>query len=107
MDSKGIKKRIFAFKLNEVSSSNWIAVGICHKKTIIDKIYNFGFSTLGHGAYLISSNGGTWSNHDSTANNIVKSFNFIKNDIIVCCYDPILKKITFSKDGGSTYELKI
>jgi len=77
LNSKGIKKRVFAFKIKEVSSNNWIALGICHAKIIIEKAFNFTFSTLGHGAYMISSNGGTWSHHDSAANNLVKSFNFI------------------------------
>ena len=77
LNSKGIKKRVFAFKIKEVSTSNWIAVGICHAKIITDKTFNFTFSTLGHGAYMISSNGGTWSHHDSTANNLVKAFNFV------------------------------
>lgn len=55
----------FAFKINIVSSTynnNWIAVGVCHKNIVVSKGYNFAFSALGHGAYMISSNGGTWSN---------------------------------------------
>ena len=101
LNSKGVKKRTFAFKLKEVSSSNWIAVGICYKNVIISKNYNFTFSSLGHGAYMISSNGGTWSNHDSTANNLVKSFYFGKNDIVMCEYSPKEKKLVFTKINGA------
>ena len=39
----------------------WLAVGMCQKNKIISNNYSFPFSTLGHGAYMISSNGGTWS----------------------------------------------
>jgi len=44
--------------MKEVNPSNWIGVGICHKNIIKAKNYNFTFSQLGHGAYMISSNGG-------------------------------------------------
>jgi len=47
---------------------------------------------------MISSNGGTWSNTDSTANNTVKAFKFVKGDIIVCEYNPAEKMLTFTKE---------
>ena len=48
----------FGFRMKEVHTSNWIAVGMCHLKTIENKQFNFGFNNIGHGAYMISSNGG-------------------------------------------------
>jgi len=55
---------------------------------------------------MISSNGGTWSNIKSDANNLVKTFKFAVNDIVICDYDPIAKTITFSKHGTTeTYSL--
>ena len=60
--AKGNKKKTFAFRMKEVNPSNWCAVGLCHKNIIVSKNYNFTFSQLGHGGYMISSNGGTWSN---------------------------------------------
>ena len=45
-----------------MNNSKWLGVGICLKKIVTDKKYNFEFSKLGHGAYIISSNGGSWSN---------------------------------------------
>ena len=33
---------------------------------------------------MISSNGGSWSNIDQKANNVVKAFTFIESDIILC-----------------------
>jgi hypothetical protein len=44
--------------MKEVNASNWIAVGMCHLKTIEVNKYAFGFSSVGHGAYMVSSNGG-------------------------------------------------
>jgi len=62
------------------------------------KGYTFNFSALGHGSYMISSNGGTWSNTDSTANNTVKAFKFAKGDIIICEFSPAEKLLTFYKE---------
>ena len=75
--------------MKDINVSNWVAVGVCHKNIIASKNYNFTFSQLGHGAYMISSNGGTWSNTQTTFNNVVKAFKFAKNDIVICDYDPI------------------
>jgi len=66
---KPIKKLYFKIKVN---TSDWIAVGMCHKKIIQAKNYDFTFSNTGHGAYMISSNAGTWSNINGTFNNVVK-----------------------------------
>lgn len=54
----GIKK--IAFKVKE-SSSNWVAIGVCHPKIIAGKNFGFNFSSIGHGAYMVSANGGIWS----------------------------------------------
>lgn len=66
---KGSKK--FAFKIRE-SSSNWLAIGVCHKKVIQSKAYGFVFGSVGHGAYMISSNGGSWSHLRADQNNTIK-----------------------------------
>jgi hypothetical protein len=47
-----------AFKVKE-NQSNWLAVGVCYKNTVASSDYTFNYSTLGHGAYLVSSNAGT------------------------------------------------
>ena len=68
---KGSKVKTFSFKVKE-STSNWVAVGMCHHKLVANKNYAFNFSNLGHGGYLVSANGGSWSNTKSDANNTVK-----------------------------------
>ncbi len=47
----------FAFKINQ-SCSNWLAVGCCYKNIVSSNSFNFNYSMVGHGGYLISSNGG-------------------------------------------------
>jgi hypothetical protein len=65
--------------------SNWIAVGMCNKKKVIDNKYKFPVEG-GHGCYIISSNGGSWSNYESSNNRVVKSFHFKENDTILVEY---------------------
>lgn len=38
--------------------AGWVGVGICFKKVIVGKSFKFDYNSLGHGSYLISSNGG-------------------------------------------------
>lgn len=54
----GAKAVKVGFKVKE-NHSNWLAVGVCYKNTVASSDYNFNYSTLGHGAYLVSSNAGT------------------------------------------------
>lgn len=59
VNDKGPKSIKVAFLIKE-NSSNWVAVGLCHKNVVQANNYQFNYSTLGHGGYLISSNGGNW-----------------------------------------------
>jgi hypothetical protein len=52
--------KTYGFKIRE-SSSNWLAVGMCHKGIVSSKNFGFNFSAIGHGGYMVSSNGGSWS----------------------------------------------
>ncbi len=64
-------------------SSDWIGIGIARSKTVANKNYEFdNYEQTGHGYYMISSNGGTWSNHDSEVNNSIKGIIFKTGDII-------------------------
>jgi hypothetical protein len=67
----------FAFKVKE-SSSNWVAVGMCHKNLVATKNYGFNFSAIGHGAYMVSANGGSWSNIRADQNNSIKVIIFLQ-----------------------------
>ena len=60
-----------SFKVKE-SNSNWVAVGMCHKNIVKSKNYGFNFSSIGHGAYMVSANGGSWNNTKVEQNNSIK-----------------------------------
>lgn len=68
---KGEQIKDYAFKIKE-STANWIAVGMCHKNIVASKSYCFNFTVLGHGAYMISSNGGSWNSANASQNNSIK-----------------------------------
>lgn len=63
-------------------------------------------NNIGHGSYLISSNGYSWS-HSQQSNNIaVVSFKFKQNDQIEITYDK--SKISLlNKSTNQKYDLKI
>ncbi|KRX06241.1 HECT-domain-containing protein [Pseudocohnilembus persalinus] len=84
------------FEINKVSN-NWIAVGLAQKKTVMKNNYGFKYAELNHGAYMISSNGGSWSSHQEEYNNCVKAFRFSNQDVIIMDYFPQQKLIKFTK----------
>ena len=63
--------------------NNWLAVGLCHKKTVEAKKYVFGNGS-GHGGYLITSNGLSWHTSDQMMNNRNFSFPFGVGDEVTC-----------------------
>ncbi len=77
-------KRKIAWVLRVVKLSGWIGLGVCIKDKIVGAGYKFTYENLGHGSYLISSNGYTWSSSKQANNSAyVGSFNFTTNDYIV------------------------
>ena len=77
-----------------------MAVGICHKETVTANGFHFNYASVGHGGYLISANGGSWSTLDANCNNVVNSFVFTKNDVISVYYDSADKKVTWNKKNS-------
>lgn len=64
---------------------------------------------MGHGAYLIASNGSTWSDSDKDQNGtVMNSFGFKDGDIINCLFDADRKTLFFTKEKTQEhYTLKI
>ena len=59
VESKDIKK----WTVKIIKLVSWIGVGVCHKDKIVSENFNFNYSNIGHGSYLISSNGYSWSSY--------------------------------------------
>lgn len=77
---------------------------MCHPKVVASKNYGFNFSAIGHGAYMVSANGGSWSHTKAEHNNSVKAFKFTKGDVIQAIMNPLDKSITFKKNA-ETYQI--
>lgn len=89
----------FSFKVME-ASSNWLAVGFCHRNVVQSNNYSFVFGSVGHGAYLMSSNGGSWSHFMPEFNNTIKAIKFGKGDTVHALIDQSSSKISFSKNAA-------
>ena len=86
----------------------WIGLGICLKNIIKNANYHFNYNNIGHGSYLVSSNGYSWSHSVKEFNSAAKTFHFTVNDIIYMEYDPMDKKLRFRKNkGNEKFELSI
>lgn len=48
--------------------ASWIGVGVCHINAIKKSAFNFNYTNTGHGNYLISSNGYSWSSYQKEYN---------------------------------------
>ena len=93
------------FKIHQ-NRENWIALGICYPEIVINNKNKFRYYTIGHGVYAISSNGGSWSHHESSDNNCIKGFTFTESDVIEVKFEPTKLKVLFSTKLEK-YELKI
>lgn len=82
----------------------WVGVGICLQKKITAANYHFNYTNIGHGSYLISTNGYTWSHSVKEFNSAFKCFQFTINDVVYIEYDPQNLKLRFRKNqGGEKY----
>lgn len=84
--------------LKVIKFVGWVGVGICLKNVITKANYYFNYSATGHGSYMISNNGYSWSHSDSTFNSAHKTFNFSVGDIVYVEYDKLAKKLRFRKN---------
>ncbi|EAR90775.1 transmembrane protein, putative (macronuclear) [Tetrahymena thermophila SB210] len=96
----------WGFKIK--SLIGWIGIGICLSSIIKGFNYHFKYSKIGHGSYLLSGNGYTWSHSKSEQNSQNKSFHFITGDTIYLEFDPQEKKLKFLKGkSNEKYTLEV
>ena len=86
----------------------WAGVGICLKNSIKAANYHFNYTNIGHGSYLISTNGYSWSHSVKDFNSAFKTFQFTVNDTVYIEYDAKDGKLRFRKNmGPEKFELDI
>lgn len=64
---------------------------------MLEKKFKFDCNNLGHGTYLVSSNGYSWSHSKKEDNVSFKNFHFEKNDTIYIEFDPQAQVINYYK----------
>ena len=93
------RKSRWAIKITHLN--NWVGLGIALKNKMTEKQFKFDCNNLGHGSYLVSSNGYSWSSTKKEDNVAFKNFHFENNDTIYIEFDPQAQNITFFKVANS------
>jgi hypothetical protein len=62
--------------------AGWIGVGISLKNVVKQANFYFNYNTIGHGSYMISNNGYSWSHSSVNFHSTNKAFPFKLGDII-------------------------
>ena len=102
----GKRKQCWGIKIKKFVG--WVGLGICLRNTIKKANYYFNYTNIGHGNYLISSNGYSWSHSVKEFNSVSKTFQFTVNDIVYVEYDPTTWKLRFRKNqSADNFELTI
>lgn len=87
---------------------SWIGVGACHINKIKEANFNFYYSNTGHGSYLISSNGYSWSSYKPEYNSKYEPFQFKTGDIIHLEFSLKERMLRFKKEStDQTYSLEV
>jgi hypothetical protein len=93
---------------NIKSCATFVAVGAGDRDFVLAKrgsyTERFQHSSLGHGLYLVSSNGYVGSSTDSAFNNHNGEISFKSGDIITLSYNVLTKTIQFFKNGNVAIE---
>ena len=90
------RKKAWGIKIKKFGG--WIGIGISLKKQIATANYNFHYTVLGHGSYLISTNGYSWSHSEKEFNSAFKCFTFSVGDTVYMEYNPHTRKLKFRKN---------
>lgn len=69
---------------------------------IVKNEYKFNYTNIGHGSYLISGNGYSWSHGSADKNSKMLSFSFTTGDLIAIEYNSLTKDLTFRKYNNSS-----
>lgn len=73
---------IKTWKIKIIKLASWIGVGMAHLNLIKNGNFNFNYTNTGHGNYLISSNGYSWSSLKPEFNSKFEPFTFTTGDTI-------------------------
>jgi hypothetical protein len=92
-------KYTWAIRINKLFG--WIGLGASLKGVISKALLKFNYTTPGHGSYLISGNGYSWSHSQNENNSKNQVFNFGTGDTIIMQFNPAEGKISFKKHNST------
>lgn len=75
---------------------------------LIVRFIEYSDSTIGHGSFLVSTNGYTWSHSRPEDNIKLKAFTFDTGSDIRITFDPTKNKLSYNNlEGDKVYELDV
>ncbi|CAD8105726.1 unnamed protein product [Paramecium sonneborni] len=93
----------FRFKIQN-HPKDLIFIGVCNLDVVKSNSFKFNDQNqIGHGGYLVCSNGYYLVNSDKQNNNKSSSCTFQTNDIIQCTYNPKIQKIKFTNQKTNEF----
>ena len=100
-------KQSWALRINKIK--DLISLGVCLKSKMNNTLnkHNIKWEETDHGLYTIESNGYCYSHSEKEFNWVDKSFEFADGDVIFIEYDPIDRKLRFSKNKFEYFEMPI
>lgn len=78
---KDNKPQIWAIKVFWING--WVGVGIALRKMLKSKNLCFQYNGIGHGSYLLSANGYSWSHSVKSLNSHHINLSFTNGDVII------------------------
>jgi hypothetical protein len=71
-----------------------MVTGVCHEKSVLKHNFVRGYwANIGHGHYVVGSDGYTYSHSDKSINYKRQAFRFVKGDLIKLNFDTGRRKI--------------
>lgn len=85
-----------------------IGIGICLESVVKKLNFKMGYwLSTGHGNYVVSSDGKTFSHSDGSVNSKEKGFAFGEGDVLEFAYEPAAKELSIVKNFLERLEFKI
>jgi|JI6StandDraft_1071083.scaffolds.fasta_scaffold07785_8 hypothetical protein len=89
--------RLYMWTIRIVQLASLMIVGICHEKAAIKHSFVRGYwGNIGHGHYVVGSDGYTYSHSDKAVNYKRQTFRLVKGDLLKLCYDSGRRKLDIS-----------